>query len=196
MSNHFYSQHAGLGIASEPLQNSKSQELYDTAAREYRVLMSQGLNNDENRNRGSNPSRDVLLPEGAGRGRSLCPRERLLPPVSDEGRAGGEVHADRSYGPWEIPVRGDQRGSDSRLTFPLKVKVLIGCVIAVFSSVVVMICLFIRSVMLLKGISLMSGLPWVLGAIAAYALLLLLFVALMKIAAASDRRMAEMGGSR
>lgn len=50
--------------------------------------------------------------------------------------------------------------------------------------------------MLLKGISLMSGLPWFLGAFAAYGLLLLLFASLMKIAAASDRRMAEIGGAR
>jgi hypothetical protein len=83
--------------------------------------------------------------------------------------------------------------SDRRLTFPTKVKVLIGCVVLVFSGAVFMICAVIRSVMLLKGITLMSGLPWFIGGLAIYLLLIFLFASLMKIAALSDE---SIGGVR
>lgn len=138
---------------------------------------------------------DKLSHQGYGQKDLLESREGLSRSFNHVQVPKGGVQAEAGRTPGTRPAASSD-GRDSRLTFPLKVKVLIGCVIAVFSGVVVMICLFIRSVMLLKEISLMSVLPWVVGVMATYALLLLLFVALMKIASDSDRRMAEMGGSR
>lgn len=148
---------------------------------------------DDRNNHPRDGQAKLLLHSGFGQNHIFQSRSGFSRSINPEGRRNSPVPPQAGY---DTRTEASGDGRDSRLTFPPKVKVLIGGVIAVFSGLVVMICLFIRSVMLLKGISLMSGLPWVLGAIAAYALLLLLFVALMKIAAASDRRMAEMGGSR
>jgi hypothetical protein len=102
MSNHYQQhpqsddrQHRGLGNPSEPFSNTKSQELYDAAARGYRAMLTpEGKLNDIDWIRKADHGQGhVLLHSDSDGGGVLRTRTGLRNRLSDEGRAVRAVHA-------------------------------------------------------------------------------------------------------
>jgi len=108
-----------------------------------------------------------------------------------QGETGEDRASASSYG-YRLDPQGER--SDSRLTFPLRVKIAVALGSALFVAAVWMLPRFI--VKLAGAISHLSGVNWLIIGGSAYLLLSILFFSLVRIAAISDRRAAEMGGRR
>jgi len=147
------------------------------------------ITNDRNNHPYSGAKGDFLSDSGFGRIGSVRPSFGLREPIGhEEGQRGG-VPAEA--GEDGQAASGD--GRDSRLTFPFRVKLAVAVGSALF--VVAMWLLGRIAVYLVGAISSLSGFWWLVGGGAAFLLFSLLF-SLVRIAAVSDRRAAEMVGKR
>lgn len=133
---------------------------------------------------------DQLPDRGIGRRDLLESHSGLSGALGDEMREFGSVSPKVGANTWQAPCGN---GRDSRLTFPLKVKVLLISVCVAFVGFVYAIVHVTDAALGSAKISHLTGCIWGLGIIAAYVVIMLL---VKEIAAVCDRRITEMGGGR
>jgi hypothetical protein len=137
--------------------------------------------------------RDQLSYQGLGQSEDLLESHRgLRGTFEDEAGSQSAISPETGAGDRKA---SSGNGRDSRVTFPLKVKLAVGAIVAsafIFGFAIVS---FIKWAVNL-GVSHLSGFWWLLGGAAAYSLFCVLLFSFLRVSATSDRRIAEMGGQR